>query len=286
MHFLELIRQSRWRALRGVIHRASKPAYEGRRGLRSISDSGFYPEVARRAAQDKRAFAKFKRNPIYCEVLEHVSKEQGALYLEEIQMKWPQLITSLENAKINDEIGDPIRFCYPGAGTISPTTLRYLKVACDLREVFGDLSGFKVVEIGGGYGGQCLLADMLWQLRSWTVFDLDAVLLLISRYLECHLMNSSYKVMTLNRFDDEGEEFDLAISNYAFSELPKVLQEKYVSKVLSKARRGYMNMNTGNDDADKNHMSVDELRAHFPDLTVLEEVPLTAAGNYTVIWGK
>jgi putative sugar O-methyltransferase len=196
------------------------------------------------------------------------------------------LVDSLENAKVNDEIGDPIRFCYLRAGTISPTTLRYLKVACDLREAFGDLSGFKVVEIGGGYGGQCLLADMLWQLRSWTVFDLDPVLSLISRYLECHLLNSSYRVMTLNRFDDQGEEFDLAISNYAFSELPKTLQEKYVSKVLSKARRGYMNMNSGNDNADTNHMTINELKVHFPDLTVLEEVPCTAAGNYTLIWGK
>jgi hypothetical protein len=254
--------------------------------LRSVSDSGHYPEFARRAAQNARVFSTFKRNAIYREILEHVSEEQGAQYLEQIQGKWPCLIENIEKFKINDEVGDPIRATYPPVGEISPTTLRYLKVGCDLRELFGDLTGFNVVEIGGGYGGQFLLTDQLWQLASWTILDLDPVLQLISRYLECHLVSSVYRLNTLNRFDSRASAFDLAISDYAFSELPKALQLKYISKALGKATRGYMTMNSGKSTGDGQNMTIDELRIHFPDLLILDEVPLTSAENYILVWGQ
>src|ERR1700686_5317941 len=131
-----------------------KPAHNAMPRLRSASDDGFYSEIARRAAQNDRAFAKFKRNPFYCSILEHVSARQGAQYLEQVQKKWPQLIDEIEKFKVNDEVGDPICFTYPRVGQVSPTTLRYLKVACDLRELFGELNAFHIAEIGCGYGGQ------------------------------------------------------------------------------------------------------------------------------------
>jgi putative sugar O-methyltransferase len=256
------------------------------RGLRSESDNGIYPETVRRLVQGTRDFSNFKRNLVYRQILEHVTEEQGAQYLQQIEEHWPSLINEIERFKINDDIGNPFRFCYPRTGEISPTTLRYLKVASDLRELFGDLSGFDVAEIGGGYGGQFLLTDLLWQLGSWTLFDLDPVLQLISRYLECHLVNSVYKTTTVNRFDHRTKKFDLAISNYAFSELPRELQLKYISKVLSKAARGYMTMNSGKDSSDKRSMSIAELQEHFPTMVVLDEVPLTFAGNYILAWGN
>jgi putative sugar O-methyltransferase len=245
-----------------------------------------YPEAARRAAHNARAFATFKRNASYRQVLEHVSKELGAQYLKQIEEKWPCLIDKIENLKINDQVGNPILETYPHVGKISPTTLRYLKVACDLRELFGELAAFDVVEIGGGYGGQFLLTDQLWQLASWTILDLDPVLQLINRYLECHLIRSVYKPTTLNRFDTRTARFDLAVSNYAFSELPRALQLSYISKVLCKARRGYMTMNSGKAECHGQSMSISELRTYFPALMILDEVPLTSSENYILVWGQ
>jgi len=264
----------------------TKPAYVTIDGLRSFSDDGSYPELARRAAQDVRIFAHFKRNKTYRGILEHVTEEQGEVYLEQIQKRWPGIVDEIERFKINDEVGDPIRFTYPLVGEISSTTLRYLKVACDLRELFGDLTAFDVVEVGCGYGGQFLLTDLLWQLGSWTMFDLDPVLQLISRYLESHVVNSVYKPTTLNRFDNRANGFDLAISNYAFSELPKAFQLKYISKVLSKAKRGYLTMNSGKVTGNGQHLTIDELRVHFPFLLILDEIPLTSAENYILVWGQ
>jgi hypothetical protein len=58
-------------------------------------------------------------------------------------------------------------------------------------------------------------------------------------------MRFFYRPTTLNRFDERAAKFELAISNYAFSELPKVLQLRYITKVLSRAERLYMTMNSG-----------------------------------------
>jgi hypothetical protein len=254
-------------------------------GLRSDSDNGIYPEYAQRISQDASKFANFKRNPVYRQVLEHVSGPQGAEYIRQIQAKWPELLSDIGRFKINDQVGRPILCSYDGLGLISPTTLRYLKVAADLRELFGDLTDFDVAEIGCGYGGQFFISDMLWRLHSWTLFDLEPVLQLISRYLECHLINSSYRTTTLNRFDGRSARFDLAISNYAFSELPKQLQLKYISKVLSKAQRGYMTMNSGKSGVSEFRLSIVDFREHFPNLEILDEIPLTGASNYILVWG-
>ena len=42
-------------------------------------------------------------------------------------------------------------------------------------------------------------------------------------------------------------KIDLLINNYAFSELPKNLQIKYLEEVISKSTHGYMTMNSGLD---------------------------------------
>ena len=147
------IRQLKSKMVRVFTRAVIKPKYEAVGVLRSASDSGYYPEVARRAAQDSHAFATFKRNAFYRQILEHASEDQGSKYLEQIEKKWPCLIDEIEKFKINDEVGNPILATYPRVGQISPTTLRYLNVACHLRELFGELTGFNVVEIGAGYGG-------------------------------------------------------------------------------------------------------------------------------------
>ena len=264
----------------------TKPSFEAVEELRSLTDFGFYTELVRRAAANRRVFEGFKHNPIYRKVLEHVSQEQGARYLDQIEKKWPELLKEIERYKINDRCGNPIRFRYPRIGEISPTTLRYLKVCCDLRELFGSLDGMNLAEIGVGYGGQFLLSDVAWNLGSWTLFDLDPVLQLTNRYLECHLIKSVYRPTTLNRFDCREAQFDLAISNYAFSELPRALQLAYIGKVLRKAKRGYMTMNSGKQTGSSRHMSLEELRECLPGLREFAEVPLTAKDNYVLVWGQ
>ena len=56
-------------------------------------------------------------------------------------------------------------------------------------------------------------------------------------------MNGAYEVTTLN--EQLPCNYDLVISNYAFSELPMLVQQAYIRKVLAYCTRGYLTMNTG-----------------------------------------
>ena len=64
---------------------------------------------------------------------------------------------------------------------MSPTTLRYLKVASDLKIRFGGDIGQKIAEIGGGYGGQARVCDTICETGEYQVFDLPDVNQLVSK---------------------------------------------------------------------------------------------------------
>lgn len=254
--------------------------------IRSDSDDGLYIRAVENANHDFKAFSNFKRNEAYRTVLEHVSYEQGREYLEILRSEAPDFVESVDRFLINDIVGNPIRFFYEGAGLVSPTTLRYLKVASDLRQLFGDLNGFQAGEIGVGYGGQLLILDQIYEFRRYDLYDLPPVLRLTSRYLESHLLNSCYKTTTLNQCGRDNS-YDLVLSNYAFSELPAKLASKYVEKVLSKARRGYLTMNSGRGTTERNRckLSIEDYHNLLPGFEIKEEHPRTAPDNYILVWG-
>ncbi|MGZ3721627.1 MAG: putative sugar O-methyltransferase [Bdellovibrionales bacterium] len=254
-----------------------RPEFYGEKKNRSAADSGHYVKVVRKAAANYKTFRKFKRHPYYMGILEHVTKSQGEEYLGFVREESPAFMSKLEEFRENDLIGSPLKYSFGEAGVFSPTTLRYMKVASDLRNYFGDLTGFKIAEIGCGYGGQLLILDKIWKLGSHTMFDMDPVLGLISRYLESHLLRTSYHPTTINRFDGKSD-FDLVISNYAFSELPADLERIYIEKVIGKAKRGYLTMNSGRGGVYQDgKLMLEELRQLLPPFEIIEERPRSAS---------
>jgi putative sugar O-methyltransferase len=264
-----------------------KPAFVGSDTARSASDNGTYVRAVERANRDFKAFSKFKRNAHYRLILEHATYDQGKAYLELLHRDAPDFLQGVSRFLVNDAVGGPIRFSYPETGPVSPTTLRYMKVASDIRKAFGDLNGFKVAEIGVGYGGQFLVLDQVFRFSRYDLFDLPPVLELTSKYLESHLLNSPYHTSTLNRFE-AGTRYDLVISNYAFSELPAALQLKYIEKVVAGATCGYLTMNSGRGTTSMNvgKLSLEELRKLLPAFEIMEEEPLSKPDNYIIVWGR
>jgi hypothetical protein len=116
---------------------------------------------------------------------------------------------------------------------------------------------------------------------------LQPVLALTSKYLENHTLNSSYKLCTLNQ-SDGCDSYDLAISNYAFSELPMSIQMQYVKKVLSKSKCGYLTMNSGKGPPEitTDQLTLEQLHKLLPPFQILEERPLTRPENYILVWGQ
>ena len=73
-------------------------------------------------------------------------------------------------------------------------------------------------------------------------------------------------------------------SIYAFSELPRNLQNLALNKIINKSRSGYMIVNSHNLEKDfflkkYNFYTIDELKEIIPNLIVLEENPQSHKNN-------
>ena len=265
--------------IRGALNRVRSSWRSRPEGLTSISDNGEYPALCAQAAREGSIFATFRRNPTYTEVLEHVTREMGQQYLEIIVQRG--LLEIAREVVLSDDVGDPVRFEYDGLGLASPTTLRYLKVYSDLQELFGDLSGMDIVEIGVGYGGQCRIIQSLDRPASYTLVDLPEVLELSSRYLQTAGIASNVRAIPNTAVGTLPN--DLLISNYAFSELRRQVQEQYEADYLLTAKRGYLTYNSISPRSFRG-MTASEVSAAVGG-SIADEVPLTFAGNCVVTWG-
>lgn len=207
----------------------------------SASELTNYPEFCQQAATNEAIFRNFKQNPIYRQILEHVSCESGQEYLEGIITESPEFIELFDQFRTNDYIGSPLIYDYKEYGWFSPTTLRYVKVASDIKKSFGDISQMHIAEIGGGYGGQCkILADALG-FASYTIIDLPDCTPLTRKYLSLHQIDNA-SCIDSNNFSALGS-YDLVISNYAFSEIDREEQLLYIQYLIKNTPSGYMTMN-------------------------------------------
>jgi putative sugar O-methyltransferase len=220
----------------------------------------------------------------YREILEHVGFKLGKEYLSRIAEIDPTILSNIEDFKQNDTIGNPRRYKFPGVGEISPTTLRYVSVAAEIRTLFGGTGQKSIVEIGAGYGGQCSILNKLDYFQNYTIYDLPKVQKLIRSYLD---ENRISQVSYPEQISTPNSKYDLVISNYAFSELPRRIQVHYLENVLIHSRNGYMIMNSG--DINKTgrsagKMTLQELLAKIPNARVLPEIPKTGPDNYVLVW--
>ena len=271
--------------LNKLFYRLTKKIYVSEPSIRSWSDDGSYLKVVKKFLTNENSFRNFKRSHYYREVLEHADYRDGLEYIRIINKENSDFIKNIDTYKINDFIGNPITFNYKDVGIFSPTTLRYLRVASDIKKHFGDIQG-NIAEIGCGYGGQFLILDRAFSFNSYTMFDLLDVNKLIEKYLEHHLTNSYYRTSTINQFDNQ-TAFDFIISNYAFSELPKKLQIKYMERFIKFSKAGYLTMNSGKERREnENCLSIDDIKYYLPSLKIIEEEPKTYETNYVIIWGE
>ena len=81
------------------------------------------------------------------------------------------------------------------------------------------------------------------------------------------------------------QEFDLVVSNYAFSELPRAVQLEYMEKVLVRAKHVYMIMNSGGSNLtgrSEGKLSCAELMSAIPGLQIQDEIPNSGVDNYVL----
>lgn len=202
-----------------------------------------YENICEQAVADENVFNAFKSRNEYTTILEHVSYELGLEYYKKI-VDYNFSDYFFNKFLENDSIGNTKRFSYANR-LISPSTLRYIATACDINNKI-ELQDLDIVEIGGGYGGQCkILHDMQEffgsYFKSYTIIDLPSVIKLQEKYLN----RLNYKnVNFINYFELKESKFDACISNYGFGELVKNIQDNYVDKILKNCTNFYIIYNT------------------------------------------
>lgn len=248
----------------------------------SISNNQIYPQACIKAYIDYKFFNNFRRDPVYNEILEHVSEKLGEEYFKLISHD-SSILDAIDDFKLNDDFGNPRKYEYGGIGMISPTTLRYIKVLADLKMHFQTLDCLNICEIGVGYGGQCRIINAYYKPAKYFLVDIQPALALTQRFLDNFILNSVLKYKTMNELDPPN--FDLVISNYAFTELPRVVQDVYLNKIILKSKKGYITYNEINPKEFKSYKS-DELLEIIPSSQKLQEKPLTHPLNCIIVWGS
>jgi hypothetical protein len=242
-------------------------------------DNGDYSSFCLYAANNPQIFSKFRQSPTYRKVVETTNYWKGYEFLQEIITHLPSMVDRFDLFRENDSLGGAEVFDYAGVGFFSPITLRYLKTLADLEMLFGSLDGLDIIEIGCGFGGQCNLILNAFKPRSFTLVDIDEVLPLIEKFLRPLKKMDRVKLATLDRLSTL-ESYDLIISNYAYTELSRDIQDAYYDKVLARSKRGYITYNY-------NHVSHSKevLLSRISSPSILEEKPRTSAGNCIIVWG-
>jgi putative sugar O-methyltransferase len=157
----------------------------------------------------------------------------------------------------------------------------------EIKKIFNANRPIKIAEIGIGYGGQFVILDEFMEVESYSGFDLPQVLKLSDKFISS--VSNNHKFIAKDIYNIKKEDFDLVISNYAFSELPIQIQREYLEKVIFHSKMGYMIMNSGNLDItgrSKGKIGLDELNQSINGLEVLKESPLTGPDNYLLVWGR
>ena len=185
----------------------------------------------------------FKSHPDYMYMLEHVSKEQGNMYLEGLSgfltsYNFPIRDKLLEITNSNDKFGNPKKEKFDGFMECSPTNLRYIRHSLNILDFIKQnklTKDINIIEIGGGYGGLCLFIQKLGEfmgikINSYTIFDLPEAMQLQEKYLNACSVNVKFNSLD-NLKKIESNSF--LVSTYAFSEIDMKLQQLYTEKVLN-----------------------------------------------------
>ena len=205
--------------------------------LLASTDEEAYRAFCHKAVEEPYTWKSFKKDTVLSSYMDYGTYEDGEKLASIIREDYPHLIAKVHKFRNNDRIGKPKTYRYKDFGKISPVSLKYMKVAGDLEKLFGNLDGLKVLEIGGGYGGQCKVLKDLYKFGKYTIVDFEETIELA----KIHLLMQGVSSIDFNEVKTPLlEDYDLVISNYAFSKYSKEIQDKFFEKLINMSKRGYI----------------------------------------------
>lgn len=191
-------------------------------------------------------------------------------------------LSAIKLTSKNDIIGTPVLHEIDG-NKYSAGSLRFLKVYNDCKS-FGH--GFSkgifssVIEIGSGYGGQCLIWKLFDSVK-YTLIDIPESLEVAKSYLGNNKVKATF--VTSNEVKGNSLNADLVISDYCLGELDEEGVEFYFNNVIQYCKYGYF---TINNDSNKINFISKLLSSMFDDVRIESEEPKTSRHENLIIYAS
>ena len=237
-------------------------------------------EVCKQSLIDDNVYNNFKQYPAFTKILEHTSEANGHKFANQIGTTYKEYAKKLDWNKLieNDTVGSPhvipfyelrehlnLEFFY-----FSPSTIHYIYTGLDIiHTVLKDRKEINILEIGGGYGGQCKIlhdmCDMLGvKINRYGIVDLEYVSKLQNKYLSSlgHQNIEYYEYENIEDID-VFKEYDVLISVYGLGEFELDVQNYYVDIIVKHMKDYYIIWNT------------QEINNFFKNDKIVDETPQT-----------
>jgi hypothetical protein len=119
--------------------------------------------------------------------------------------------------------------------------------------------------------------DALYKDLDYYIVDLRGALAISKKYLDNYELSSNITYIEPEHV--ESSQYDLIISNYAFSEFLLDIQNFYTDKILSSSTNGYITYNNW-----PNNFTLNDYQTKFK-ATIIEDFPVLCEDNRIIFWG-
>ena len=193
----------------------------------------------------------FKQHPYLTYMTEHLGDRQimfANLWLKEIynlNMISEEDLTHLIN--VNDKYGNPKKYQIAHL-YCSPNTIKYIYFGLlNIKTILQkNIENFNFIEIGGGYGGQCIILQELFKkfnisVEKYILIDLDAIVDFQKKYIDNHIQNNNCVFISCLHYAEHSfSEENFLFSSYSLAELDAEIRDDYYKKLLPHVQNGFI----------------------------------------------
>lgn len=245
-----------------------------------------FAQVCQECLTDETVFATFKQNWNFTYMLEQhweTTDYIGIRFCETLNERYGDLLKDLPWTRYreNDQLGGPRVHLYDQLNITLPdmhfshTTLRYIYFSLELIAFLNwdqPPSEFSIIEIGGGYGGQCkILKDTFRHfyptlVLHYTIVDLAPVSRLQQKYL--HRLDVHGVTFHTPETYPKDIAYDCCFSSYAIGEIDLDIQFEYIEHILLHCAQLYLLWNQTDVNPYLEFKRVLEVKPEYPEFTV------------------
>jgi hypothetical protein len=174
-----------------------------------------------------------------------------AIYNKIIDLNYISNDLLIELIKINDSVGNPTKYKINDIlPECSPNTLKYIYFGIlNIKHILNcNLINFDFIEIGGGYGGQCVILLKLFEyfniiINKYILIDIVDTSIFQKKYVDYlipnnNAVNISYSIENFKKYNFLKNSF--LFSSFDFSEFKSSIRDTYYNNIFDFIKHGLL----------------------------------------------